>query len=65
MHYENKEFPKQINHFVSLTAEDLKLAIKEAVKKEYPSVPNRPDIRFSKDVFGVINAAVEWVEIER
>ena len=65
MFYEKKEYPKAIKHFVSLTADDLRLAIKEAVKKEYPNVHPRPSVAFTKDMFGVINASVEWTEIEK
>lgn len=65
MHYENKEYPKEIKHFVSLTAEDIRLAVKEIVKKEYPNVPRRPLVTYGIDMFGMVNATVEWTEIER
>ena len=65
MYYESKEYPKEIRHIVSLTAEDVRLAIKEAIKKEYPFVPLRPHIKFSKDMWGVFNVDVTWTEIER
>ena len=65
MHYENKEFPKEVRHTVSLTAEEVKLAIKELIRKEYSNVPRRPNVKFSTDVFGLLNADVTWREIER
>ena len=65
MFYESKTHPKRTNHIVSLTAEDVRLAIKEAVKKEYPDVHPRPKVRFMKDMFGKLSVDVSWVEIEK
>ena len=62
MHYETKLFPKQIHHFVTLTNEDLNLAVKEAIRKEHPQVVNLPHIRLVKDVFGMWRVDVSWVE---
>ena len=65
MFYESKEYPKKIKYIVILTAEDVRLAIKEAVRKEYPAVPLRPRIEFTKDMWGTLSADVLWTEIEK
>jgi len=62
MHYETEELPKIKRHFVTLTHEDLNLAIKEAIRKEHPNVVNLPHILLVKDVFGMWRVDVSWVE---
>ena len=64
MYYENKTYPKEIKHIVSLTAEDIRLAIKAFVRKEHPNVPPNTLISFTRDMCGCFNADVTWTDIE-
>ncbi len=63
MHYESKEEPKKIFHSVSLNHDELKLAVKEAVIKEFPKSYTYPRVEFSKDMVGCYIATVSWVDV--